>query len=297
MAKIEGTADGTGEAAVEGRNSSTGPGVRGASGGTAVWGTSAEWVGVFGETGSTSGGAGVWGDSSTAAGVRGISRAPGAGGVEGRNDLTENPGPGVRGRSHGTGVWGESSGWVGVYGHSASTTGGAGVWGEHAGAGIGVRGKGSPAGYFEGDVVSTGDVVARGVSIEQLLVRIAQLEDEVRILRSKIPDATPVQPSSATPRIEVVAEGTSPHVTFVVTGAGFTHGKDVTIRVADDELTPPASFTTQVLDAQGRIGARIPIATVQGRRLHFSATDHRPVPPSVDRTGVLWSNTFTVIAP
>jgi hypothetical protein len=59
--------------------------------------------------------------------------------------------------------------WHGVYGETPSTTGGAGVWGEHKGAGSGVVGVsnsgagvygkgGRVAGFFEGDVEVTGDI-------------------------------------------------------------------------------------------------------------------------------------------
>jgi hypothetical protein len=49
------------------------------------------------------------------------------------------------GEATGAGVIGKSGTWHGVYGESPSTTGGAGVWGEHKGNGAGVVGK-SPGG-------------------------------------------------------------------------------------------------------------------------------------------------------
>jgi hypothetical protein len=131
--------------------------------------------------------AGVIGESTEFNGIRGISHAEGHGAVVGVHD---HKGPGIAGRStggHGVfgysegehGVWGESpvgSGvvgvaklWHGVYGETQSTTGGAGVSGEHKGdgtgviglsnSGVGVHGKGGRlAGYFEGDVEVTGDL-------------------------------------------------------------------------------------------------------------------------------------------
>ncbi|GAB3017786.1 hypothetical protein [Spirosoma pulveris] len=74
--------------------------------------------------------------------IRGVSHAGDAhGAVVGINDnQTPTAGPGVYGQSSGTGVWGESQTWMGVYGHSRSTTGGAGVMGENE-SGAGVIGK------------------------------------------------------------------------------------------------------------------------------------------------------------
>ncbi|MCM3923884.1 hypothetical protein ND748_19700 [Frankia sp. AiPs1] len=62
-------------AGVEAENVSTaataGPGVRGKSAGTGVWGESTTWVGVFGHSVSTTGGAGVWGENPNGTGVFG----------------------------------------------------------------------------------------------------------------------------------------------------------------------------------------------------------------------------------
>jgi hypothetical protein len=117
---------------------------------------------------------GVLGESSQFEGVRGLSHAGYHGGIVGINDNPSTAaGPWVFGTSKGTGVWGESQTWMGVYGKSTSTTGGAGVmgegdpapgvigkstkwigvygetagiengpagvWGEHKGAGVGVK--------------------------------------------------------------------------------------------------------------------------------------------------------------
>jgi hypothetical protein len=73
------------------------------------------------------------------------------------------------GEAPGSGVIGKSQTWHGVYGETPSTTGGAGVCGEHKGggngiagisaSGAGVYGKGGRvAGFFEGDVEVTGDI-------------------------------------------------------------------------------------------------------------------------------------------
>lgn len=69
--------------------------------------------------------AGVFGESTTSSGVAGHSVT--GWGVEGRSDKA-------------TGVAGFSKEWIGVYGETADIThGAAGVWGEHKGAGSGVK--------------------------------------------------------------------------------------------------------------------------------------------------------------
>jgi len=75
-------------------------------------------------------------------GVFGLAHAPHAAGVQGVNDdQGPNAGPGVLGKSRATGIVGESETWMGAYGHTTSSTGGAGVMGEaSAGGGDGVYG-------------------------------------------------------------------------------------------------------------------------------------------------------------
>jgi hypothetical protein len=101
--------------------------------------------------------AGVIGESSAYNGVRGISHATHHAGVFALNDST------------GPAVVAVAKQWHGVYGETASTVGGAGVWGEHkssgsgvlgvSNSGIGIEGRGGRlAGYFQGDVEVTGDI-------------------------------------------------------------------------------------------------------------------------------------------
>lgn len=94
-----------------------------------------DWIGVYGETQSTVGGAGVWGEhKSNGSGV--VGKSSSGAGVFGESTT----GPGVLGKSEGPGVIGMSTKWAGVYGETACIEGGpAGVWGEHKGAGTGVR--------------------------------------------------------------------------------------------------------------------------------------------------------------
>lgn len=117
------------------QSDSAGPGIFGQSKGNGVWGESETWMGVFGNSKSTTGGAGVMGQG--------------------------DPGPGVIGTS---------TKWIGVYGETAGIENGpAGVWGEHKGAGVGVKAISRDgigliatgarlAGLFEGDVEVTGDI-------------------------------------------------------------------------------------------------------------------------------------------
>lgn len=279
--KAENSAGGVGVSGV----SADGRGVEGRSGkGVGVVGISADYRGVEGRSTNEHG---IFGQSTKGAGVAGVSEN--YRGVVGRSTNEH----GVFGESvKGAGVVGVSSGYRGVSGRSDS---GQGVWGTSetsAGVlgtsttGVGVLGKGPVAGLFEGDVVVTGDLSSRGVSIGQLLERAERLEDAVRILQSKVPGSTGTQPITSTPTIQVVAEGSSPSVTFAVTGTGFTPGTKAYIRVADDEMHPHVIRETAVL-SNGEIGDRIVIPTVPGRRLHFSVTDG---------TAVI-SNTFTVTSP
>jgi len=171
MTQVTGEVSGPNEIAVLGINDDTsdqaGQGVKGTSRGTAVWGESGTWMGVYGLSHSTTGGAGVMGENETGAGMYAKSHAAFAAGIEAENvNTTDGAGPGMRGKSAGTGVWGESTTWVGVFGHSVSTTGGAGVWGENPN-GVGVFGKGATAGLFEGDVVVTGDIKLTGADVAE----------------------------------------------------------------------------------------------------------------------------------
>jgi hypothetical protein len=90
--------------------------------------------------------AGILGESQEAEGVRGIGHK--GAGVSGTSEKwigtygESQEAEGVRGFGHkGAGVNGTSGAWHGVYGETPSTTGGAGVWGEHKTTGAGVWGS------------------------------------------------------------------------------------------------------------------------------------------------------------
>ncbi|MGV9721106.1 hypothetical protein ACWESM_07800 [Nocardia sp. NPDC003999] len=148
--------------------------------GTAIWGESKTWMGVFGKSESTTGGHGVLGEA-LGTGVAGVSET--WHGIYGRSKSTTG-GTGVLGESKGTGVAGVSETWIGVYGETkggaagvlgegkqsgdgvkghASGAGKAAVAGFHlTNSGPGVFGKGNPAGMFDGKVVVHGDIEVTG---------------------------------------------------------------------------------------------------------------------------------------
>jgi hypothetical protein len=140
-----------------------------------VVGTSTDFQGVYGHSDNN---AGVVGESATWVGVYGKAKG-GAGtiGVMGvarsDNDGVTGNGTGVYGAStEGNGVEGSSVGSKGVYGHSGTN---AGVVGESqdfdgvlgvshnpAHAGISGHNPGGMAGFFDGDIVVTGDIRVAG---------------------------------------------------------------------------------------------------------------------------------------
>ena len=123
---------------------------------TAVQATSETGYGVYGQSGSTDG---VHGKSGTGTGVAGISDT----GVGVMGQSTSSWGVGAQSTSN-TAVQATSDTGYAVYGQSGSTDGvhgksgtGTGVAGEST-SGTGLWAKGTPAGYFEGNVTVTGTV-------------------------------------------------------------------------------------------------------------------------------------------
>lgn len=154
---------------VEGINSSNGSGVQGSSeAGRGVAGISQSWQGVYGRSETQ---AGVVGESVGFDGIYGTSASKDASGVAGHNT---GDGTGVFGGSNaGRGVAGISKSWQGVYGYSESQAGVVGestsfdgIWGashsaDHA-AVSGHNDAGGYAGYFEGKVTVTKDLIVGG---------------------------------------------------------------------------------------------------------------------------------------
>jgi hypothetical protein len=172
MNGVLGVCHGASGAGVLGTNDNGGDGVVG-NGKRGVVGFSQTWQGVFGKSVDNSGVVGesdkfhaIYGTShnNVCAGVFGDNTTAGGFGVMGINPK----GAGVIGRGI-RGVVGESDGFQGVYGHSKTNAGVVGesdefdgVWGStNKATAAGVSGHntaGGLAGYFEGDVVVTGDL-------------------------------------------------------------------------------------------------------------------------------------------
>lgn len=104
-----------------------------------VRGEGKTWHGVAGLSQSTTGGHGVYGKN-TAGGTGVVGESDGWMGVYGKSQSTTG-GAGVMGEGDpAPGVIGKSTKWIGVYGETAGIENGpAGVWGEHKGAGVGVK--------------------------------------------------------------------------------------------------------------------------------------------------------------
>ncbi|MFD6275379.1 hypothetical protein ACFWFI_07375 [Streptomyces sp. NPDC060209] len=120
----------------------------------------------------------------------------------------------------------------------------------------------------------------------------------IRLLDSLHFDRPPVDGASAPappPHISVGSAGSGSGAVFTVQGTGFVGGHDVRVRVVDDQLTQ-TNFNRSA-DSGGNLTAEQPIPCISGLMLHFSATDGRTVPPAVDMTGFLWSNTFDIRCP
>jgi hypothetical protein len=162
-------------AAVVGENKADGDGVVGighGASGRGVVGISQGQNGVTGIQRSPDGrGAGVYGETfGPGEGVHGVSHSLFAG-VTGFNDGREPMGPGV---------WGHSENGEGVHGETRSPVFAA-VAGINEDAGAGVYGKSAlaAAGFFDGNVIVTGNLSVSGITIGQLLGRIANLERQV----------------------------------------------------------------------------------------------------------------------
>ena len=172
-----------------------------------VRGVGKNWNGVEGISQSTIGGAGIFGANDTGAGVRGESKARFNPAVHGIHRGVE--GPGVLGEAeNGSGVIGKSTKWVGVYGETAGIENGpAGVWGEHKGAGVGVKAVSNTgvglvafsngvAAIFQGNVDITGSLTVQGTNInglagrvqavEGLVGRVQSLENRVNTLQQQV---------------------------------------------------------------------------------------------------------------
>ncbi len=208
------------------------------------------------------GAVGVRGEGASWNGVEGISQSTTGGfGVFGANT------------SGGTGVAGISTNWIGVYGETSGVENGpAGIWGEHKGAGIGVKavtkdgvglvavatGSGTAA-SLQGGVDVTGQLNVQGVSFQSLLQRIHLLEQQVAALMS-----TP-----GGRQISVSKQGAGPSSVFTVTGSGFSPNKLVVIKVTDAQLQQLQFAETT--NASGGFTSPHSVSCVSGGSLTFTA--------------------------
>jgi hypothetical protein len=140
MALLHGFSDRPGEPGVRGDSAQFNGvlGISTATGHSGVAGVNDDGNGA-GVYGRSARGAGVHGQSAGLNGVLGITTADGHSGVAGVSDKGSSYG--VYGRSQNSaGVVGTSTKWVGVYGETVGIENGpAGVWGEHKGAGVGIK--------------------------------------------------------------------------------------------------------------------------------------------------------------
>jgi hypothetical protein len=130
------------------------------------------------------------------------------------------------------------------------------------------------------------------------------LQKDIFINASGHPVTPPVTPPLVPPTISsVTSSGAGLNSVFTVVGSGFLPNANVGIKVADDALNPPLNIEFDSngqrirSNGEGKLNAKINVACNSGLGLHFSATDGRAVPDSVDHTGVLHSNTFNSSCP
>jgi hypothetical protein len=212
-------------------------GVLGQAIGAAVVGESQTWMGVVGFSQSTTGGAGVMGHAvGGGAGAFGLSAGPGAGpGVHGKSEGTDpnKAGFGVFGQAVGAGVVGESQTWMGVFGKSESTTGGAGVMGEHAGDGL--------AGFFKGHVQVTRDLTVEG----DVKLAGADVAEEFDVVGDVPAEPGCVVVLAGEDGVRVCDEAYDRRVAGVVSGAG-DHRPGLVLDQQDDAERRPLALTGKV---------------------------------------------------
>jgi hypothetical protein len=206
---------------VEGINTANGPGVQGSSdAGRGVAGISQSWQGVYGRSETQ---AGVVGESAGFDGVYGTSAAKDASGVAGHNT---GDGTGVFGGSEaGRGVAGFSKSWQGVYGYSESQAGVVGesttfdgIWGashsaDHA-AVSGHNDAGGYAGYFEGKVTVTRDLIVGG----DVVIPNADAAEDFGVAGDVVPGTVMV--IDGVDRMTSCSEAYDTRVAGVISGAG-----------------------------------------------------------------------------
>jgi hypothetical protein len=288
--------------AVYGRNDGTNP--------TGAWG-------VFGF--SPNGFAGVFG-SGGQNGVFGQTNNGNASAVYGRNDGTNPTGAwGVFGFSPNgfAGVFG-SSGKNGVFGQTKSASD-SGVYGLCNGNGNGVAGisdsgtgvyakGGRFAGFFEGNVAVTGNLVVKGTDISTLISqvqslgnlvgrvqglegRVQTLEQENQRLKQEVAgiknqsSGGKLPAGSPNPQISVTKKDGK----FVVTGSGFLANKTISIRAVVTNNPQDVSSTSQSSESDGALSVQWALNCIAGTTFTVSASDGRVISGNQ-----LWSNPYQI---
>jgi hypothetical protein len=184
----------------------TGHGVHGKStSGRGVAGFSDSFQGVYGHSDSQ---AGVAGESKTFHAVYGSTHDVNSAGVYGTNDTA---GRGVIGTSDsGQGVYGHSTQGAGVLGESQDFDGVIGTSHNVAHAGVSGHNPGGLAGYFDGNVVVTGDIV---------LTNAADLAEEFDVQEAELAEPGTVMVMGPHGRLEACTRAYDKRVIGVVSGA------------------------------------------------------------------------------
>lgn len=106
---------------------------------------------------------------------------------------------------------------------------------------------------------------------------------------------TPGPPTAANPRITVTYDAGK--TLFIVNGSGFTPNHAVHVRVVNNaNIQNPVTFQATSNGSGQLVNMPIQFPIAKPQTFSFSANDERQVPPRVDITGTLWSNTVTLTA-
>jgi hypothetical protein len=181
------------------------------AGGYAISGTSDKGVAIYGHSVEKSG---VEGESQNADAVLALSHSAKHAGVSAQND------------AGGFGLWASTSGGIAVFGESPSNDAiqglshaaqHAGVSGTNDAGGFGVWAKGTPAGYFVGDVHVTGTLT---VDVDLVLTGAADFAEEFDVESIEIADPGTVMVLTEDGGVRPCHSAYDHKVAGVVSGAG-----------------------------------------------------------------------------
>jgi hypothetical protein len=263
-------------------------GVKGIGDSVGVQGKGKAWHGVEGISDSTIGGFGVYG-ANTAGGTGVVGESKGWMGVYGKSESTTG-GAGVMGEGDpAPGVIGKSTKWIDVYGETAGIENGpAGMWGEHKGAGIGVKAISNTgvglvafsngiAAVFQGDVEVTGNLTVNGFifmggdTVNPLagwIERIRHLEAEVADLRSKLSSSgqsSGTTTATATIGVDLTLRP-GPFNDLRVFGSGFAPNEAIEISVTSTSTGGGggSSTTAATADSSGKFSHTVGVSCPSG---------------------------------